>query len=270
MFSPRFFKALPFLFYFLLNPLQLSAIDSESSREAIISAKTKRLYKIRKKGKNRVRQYLSFGGNYNSNQRSRNTEFNSRYLYHSSKAIYQLDFEHKNRHSNRGSSVGKTYLIKRSEEYDGAFSSKFLLFDSKNYGVFYHRTIYDDMSKFYRDQRTAFGFGRIFFGNNLEVDTSIGYHDVAMTGHKVSFIPSIRLNIRINKKFSINQRSYLYIDHESMDNEIRTSLRYKINKKISFDIRYNFEQRRYEDDKKLKQVNEVYRSITFGLVFKLG
>lgn len=256
--------ALAFVLFF--SPIELFAIDSESDREALVSAKSKKFYRS-----NSVRKYLSIGGDYTSTGTSKKYEFDTRYLYQSKSQIHQFDFQKEDKYSNLGSSKGKTYLVKKSELYDGAISSKFTLGETENYFAGYHRTIYDDMSKYYRDQRTAAGFGRMFFKRKLELDCSIGYHDVKVYGYKMSVIPSYRANIKLDKKFSINSRGYFYIDHESMDNEIKTSLIYRFSKNTSFEIRYTFEQRRYEDDtKKLMQINSVYKKLTMGLVFDLN
>jgi Protein of unknown function, DUF481 len=258
---------LPLGLFFLFPSISALAIDNESDREAIVSAKSKKFYKS-----NRARQYLSFGGNYNSNQSSKNYELTSRYLYQNNRFINEFNFQHESKYANLGSTAGKTYLVKKSELYDASASSKALLFDTKNYGVFYHRTIYDDMSKYYRDQRTAVGLGKMFFDDRIEFDTSLGYQDVAAYGYKLSVIPSLRIIWKINDKLSFNQRAYLFVDHESMDNDFKTSLIYRINEKMSFEIRHTFEQRRYEDDspKQRRTENQVYKSITFGLVLDLG
>jgi hypothetical protein len=263
------FLPLFYLFFLICLPLSSLALDGESDREAIISARSKKFYHKAAR-KIPARKYLSLGGNRSSSDSSKSQELNIRYLHHSDSQIHQFDFEQKNYYSNQGSSSNKLHLVKKSELYDGTISSKFILGETRNYGVIYHRTIYDDLSDYYRDQRTAVGAGRMFFDGNLELDASIGYQEVKEYGYKVSFIPSMRLNFKLSENFSLNQRGYLFIDHKSMDNDLRTALRYRLSDKASFEIRHNFEQRRYEDSKKRKQENQVNRSITFNLVFNLG
>lgn len=258
----KLFHALTFVALFYAD--SLFAIDTESDREAIVSARSKRFYKS-----NSVRRYLSFGGNYSSTGTSKNYELNSRYLHQSSSQIHEFNFQHENNYANLGTAAGKRFLVKKSELYDGSLSSKFIIGESKNYGVGYHRTIYDDLSKYYMDQRTAFGVGRLFLNDTLELDASVGYQDVKAYGHKWSFIPSFRTNIRLSPKLTLNSRGYVFIDHESMDNELKTSLIYRLNNKVSFEMRYTFEQRRYENDADKRGENAVSKMLTFGLVFDL-
>jgi hypothetical protein len=241
------------------------AVDSRSNREKIIAPRAKRFYKS-----NAIRKYVAFGGNHQSDQSSKSNEVNARFFYQSARLINEFNFLNEVTYSNLGSTAGKKHLVKKSELYDTSLSSKAIIGASKNYGVFYHRTIYDDMSKFYYDMQTAVGVGRIFFGEKLEFDTSIGYHDSKAYGQEMNIVPSMRLNLRLSERLTLNQRGYLFIDHESMDNELRTSLIYRIGSKVSLELRHSFEQRSYENDVNRQKTNEVNKSITFGLVFDLG
>jgi hypothetical protein len=266
MLSLRFsyWKSVPVFAFLAFFSLESFAIDTESDREAVVSARSKKFYKS-----NSARQYLSLGGNYSATGTAKSYEFNSRYLYQSSNQIHEFNFQHESSYGNLGSAAGKRYLVKKSELYDGTLSSKFIIGESKNYGVGYHRTIYDDLSKYYMDQRWALGAGRLFLNDNLEIDASIGYQDVKTYGHKWSFIPSFRANIKLSPKFTLNSRGYLFIDHESMDNELKTSLIYRFSNRTSFEIRYTIEQRRYEVDDDRVQSNAIAKVLTFGLVFDL-
>ncbi len=254
-----------FLFVSILYIDNSLAVDSESSREAIVSSRNRKFYKS-----SRDRQYLALSGNVDSDHNSKDYEFGTRYLYHSDRFINNLDFSHEVKYRDLGTRPGKTVRVKRSELYDLSLSSKAKIFDTNNYAVFYHRTIYDDMSKYYYDLRTAAGVGRMFFKDALEIDFSLGYHDVKTYGNNFSVIPSFRFKKKITDKLRITQRGYLFIDHESMDNEIRTSLIYKLSKKVSFEIRHTFEQRRYERDEKRVGINQVRRLTTIGLIFDLS
>lgn len=256
---------LAFLLLFFFDAKNSHAIDSESHREAVVSRRSKKFYTS-----NRSRQYLAFGGSYSSDYNSKEYQLTSRYLYQSNKLINEFNFKNEHEYADKGSGSSKQYYLKKIELYDLSLSSKILLEDSKNYLVLFHRTIYDNLSKYYYDLRSAVGVGRIFFNNHLELDASIGYHDVKNYGYKMSFIPSLRSKFRITKKLTLVQRGYLYLDHESMDNGLRTSLLYRLSKKLSFEIRHNFEQRRYENDTDLEQENFVNRAITIGLVFDLN
>lgn len=262
--NSRLFAATFVAAFFPFAPVAI-AIDSESDREALVSARSKKFYKT-----NSVRKYLSLGGNYSSSGTAKKYEATSRYLYQSSSQIHEFNFQHESSYANLGTAAGKRFLVKKSELYDGSLSSKFIVGETKNYGVAYHRTIYDDLSKYYMDQRTALGVGRLFLDDTLEFDAGVGYQDVKAYGHKWSFVPSFRANIKLSPKIMLNSRGYLFIDHESMDNELKTSLIYRLNNKTSLELRYTFEQRRYENDAGRVEENAVNKMLTFGMVFDLG
>lgn len=252
-------------FFTAQSPEECFAVESESQREAVVSPRAKRFYKS-----NSAKQYLSFGGSYVSDYNSKNYQLNSRYLYQSNNFIHEINFQNENNYADSGSGKSKKYDVKKSELYDFSLSSKARIVDTENYGVFYHRTIYDDLSKYYRDVRTAAGLGRMFFQEKLELDVSLGYHDVKAYGYEVDVITSMRANFKINEHLTFVQRGYWYFDHESIDNELKTSLVYRLSDKMSFEVRHNFEKRRYEEDDKRVVTNFVNRSITFGLIFDLN
>jgi len=136
---------------------------------------------------------------------------------------------------------------------------------------FDHEVKYADVvSSFYYDNRTAMGFGYIFFKDKLEVDLSTSNHVMKKLGSEVDYILSTRLNYKFWDNFTLNQRSYFFIDRYSLDNEFKTSLIYRLNQKLSFEIRHNFEQRRYRDAPFKPLINNVSRSINLGFVFDLG
>lgn len=242
------------------------AISSESYREAVVSPRSKKFYKS-----NSTKQYLSLGGNYSSDQDSKDYQLTTRYFYQNNNFVHEANFLKEDNYSNAGTAAGKTYLVKDSELYDFSLSSKARIKDSKNYGVFFHRTIYDDLSKYYYDLHTAVGAGRKFFNDKIELDLSLGYQDVKEYGYKMDVVSSIRTNLKLTNKLTLIQRGYWFIEPESFDNELKTSLIYRLGPKTSFEIRHNFEQRRYEDDtaKKRAVINQVSRSITIGMVFDL-
>jgi hypothetical protein len=240
------------------------AIDSETDREKLYSFRNKRFFPTPL-----PKQTVSFGGSYISDYNSKQYEMVSRYNYQSSTAINELYFKHEAIYADSGSGANAKSYVKKSELYDFSFSSKVLIADSKNYSVFFHRTIYDDLSKYYYDIHTAGGLGRIFFNGRLELDVSLGYQDVKAYGHKLDVIPSIRTNFKLSKNLTLVQRGYLFVDSESMDSELKTSLTYRVNERLSFELRHSFEQRRYEEDDENKTTNLVNRSVTVSLVFDL-
>lgn len=251
-------------FFVVFQPLDLFAVDSETTREAVVSPRSKRFYKS-----SSVKQYLSFGGTYSSDYNSKDYELNSRYLYQSNNFIHEINFQNESVYADSGSGKNKKSYVKKSELYDFTLATKARIKSSQNYAIFFHRTIYDDLSKYYYDNMTAAGLGRMFFKEKLELDLSIGYRDIKNYGYKVSFIPSIRTNFKITNNLTLTQRGYIFIDHESMDNGLKTSLVYRLSDKMSFEVRNNFEQRRYENSDEETE-NFVNRSVTIGLIFDLN
>lgn len=252
------------IFFAALLPKKVLAIDSESSREAIVAPRAKKFYKS-----SSAKQYLSFGGNYVSDYNSRYYQLTSRYLYQSSRFVNEANFKKETNYADSGSSTNKHYDTKTSELYDFSLSSKARFHDSLNYGVFFHRTLYDKFSKFYYDLNTAVGVGRVFFKDKIELDISLGYHDVKTYGHEFDVIPSIRTNFKIGRNVTFIQRGYWFFDHESVDNELKSSLVYRLSDRMSFELRHTFEQRRYEADDNGAVTNQIGRSLTFGMIFDL-
>ncbi|MBM3579207.1 MAG: DUF481 domain-containing protein [Alphaproteobacteria bacterium] len=245
----------------LLFAVPAFAIESRSQREAVISTRAKRFYKS-----SRARQYLSLGGNYASDYNSRSYQLNSRYLYQDNDFIHEFNFEHQTDYKDKS----KQYDVKTSDLYNLSLASKARIHDSQNYGVIYHRTIHDNFAVYPNDMRTALGIGHIFLRERLEWDVSMSYHDVQNYGSEVDFITSWRANFKLSDNLTFIQRAYWFFDHNSVDNDFRSSLVYRIGEKLSFEIRHNFEQRRYTEDGKTTGKNLVSRSITLGLVFFLN
>ncbi len=239
------------------------AVDSRSNREAVVSPRAKKLYRS-----NSARQYLSLGGAYTSDYNSKYSQFNAKYFYQSQNFINEANFRNENRYSDSGSGTNRHYNVKTSELYDASFSSKMRIKDGKNYAVAFHRTMYEDLSNYYRDMHTALGLGRMFFDDKIELDLSMGYHDIKAYGNEIDFISSIRTNFKITPKLTLIQRGYWFLDHESTDNELKTSLVYRIKERLSLELRHSFEQRRFENNKN-NNTNQITRSATIGLVFDL-
>lgn len=251
----------PFLFFSNFS----YAIESEAQREAVVAPRAKRFYKS-----SRARQYLSFGGAYASDYNSKDYQLNSRYLYQSENYVNEINFEHQSNYGDSGSSTHKKYNVKKIELYDLALSSKGRIHSGMNYIVGYHRSIYDELSKYYYDTRTAVGIGRMFFREKLEADFSVSRRDVKDYGSKIDFIISWRANFKITDNITFIQRAYWFFDNESMDNQFKTSLVYRLNDRLSLELRHNFEQRRYEEDLKNVNTNFVNRSVTIGVIFDLN
>ncbi len=256
--------SLVFALFFFSNFAAL-AVESEAQREAIVAPRAKRFYKS-----SRAKQYLSFGGNYTSDYNSKDYEFTSRYLYQSEKAINEINFEQETKYSDNGSGKNKKYDVRTSELYDLSLSGKAIIGESKNYGVAYHRTIHDKFEQYSHDVRNAIGIGRIFLNERLEWDVSLGYHDVQHYGSEADLITSWRANFKLGEKTTLVQRAYLFFDQKSADSDFKTSLVYRIDEKLSFELRHNFERRKYLEDGQTEAVNQVNRSVTIGLIFDLN
>ena len=263
MFKPS--KAVaPFILLLLLYfPKPVFAVESEANREDVVAPRSKKLYRS-----NSVRQYLALGGIYSSDYNSKYSQFNAKYFYQSQNLINEANFRNENKYSDSGSGSNRRYNEKTSELYDASFSSKMRIKDGQNYAVAFHRTMYDDLSKYYRDTRTALGLGRMFFNDKIELDFSLGHHDVKNYGNEIDFITSIRTNFKLTPKLTLIQRGYWFFDHESTDNELKTSLVYRLKEKLSLELRHTFEQRRFENNNNAT-TNQITRSTTIGLVFDL-
>lgn len=254
-----------FLFFFLYFCDFSYAIESKTQREAVVAPRAKRFYKS-----SRARQYLSLGGSYSSDYNSKNYQLSSRYLYQSENFVNEINFEHQSNYADSGSGSNKKYDEKKSELYDLTLSSKARIGGGNNYAVGYHRSIYDDLSKYYYDSRSAIGLGHMFFKEKLEMDFSFGRRDIKDSGGKLDFIISWRANFKITENLTLVQRTYWFLDNEGVDNQFKTSLVYRLSERMSFELRHNFEQRRYEEDNKNITSNFMNRSLTIGLVFDLN
>ncbi len=248
------------IFLFLFFPNFAFALDSRSDREKIVTAKSRKFYRS-----SRAIQSLLLSGNKDSDYNSKSYQLDSRYYYQSEKQMHEINFFQKTSYS----TSAKTDLEKKSELYDAMVSNKFMIGKSKNYGVLYNRVNYDELSSYYYDLRTAAGFGRIFFEDKIELDASIGYMDIKNSGSKSFLLPSIRLNFPITRNLTFTQRAYWFIDYESMDDEIKTTLKYRINNRLSLALNHILEQRKYGDVKTNGAVNQTRRYISVGFVFDL-
>jgi len=247
----------------IINPSV--AIESEANREEIVTARSKRFYRGKKS-----RKYIAFGGVYSSDYNSKDFDVTTRYLHQTQQYINELNFRNENKYADKGSGENKQYRVKKAESYDLVVSSKRRFSkESKYYTTLFHRTLYDDMSAYYYDIYNGVGFGKMIFNDKTELDISAGYRNTKYSGNSLSFIPSIRTNFRLSKHLKLIQKGYLFINHESTDNGIKTRLSYRLNHKLSIELRHNFEQRRYEDDRNRKVTNLINRSITFGIIFDL-
>ncbi|MDX2082911.1 MAG: hypothetical protein SFV53_02865 [Rickettsiales bacterium] len=240
------------------------SLDSESDREKIVAAKSRKFYKS-----SRALQSFLISGNKDSDHNSQSYQLDTRYYYQGERRVHEINFFQKTAYADSGSGIKKEDMVKKSELYDVMTSNKFLLAKSNNYAVLYNRVNYDELSTYYYDIRNAIGFGRSFFDDKIELDSSFGYLDIKNSGSKTFLLPSIRMNFRITNKLSFTQRAYWFIDYESMDDDIRTTLKYRINNRVSLALNHIFEQRKYQDLKNHTQINQTRRYLSVGFVIDL-
>jgi hypothetical protein len=242
----------------------LYAIDSKSDREKLVSARSRKFYQS-----SRVKQSLMLSGNYSSDWNSKEYQFDLRYFYQSDRQIHEFYFLREIKYANLSTTPGKTHLVKKTDRYDATLSNKFVLFDTKNYGVLYNRMNQDDLAVFQYDFRTAAGIGRMFFDDKIEIDGSFGFNETGAYGNKFFFLPSTRINLKLSQDITLTQRAFVFVNHKSTDTDVKTTLKFRLDDKKSFVINHSFEQRRYDNNKKRIAINESSRYVAIGFVFDL-
>lgn len=259
-----FCRFVPFLFVISSSVIFISdqalALDSESDREKIVAARSRKFYRS-----SRAVQSLIVSGNKDSDYNSKSYQLDCRYYYQSDRQMHEVNFFQKTSYAAASSAAGKNNLVKKSELYDAMISNKFMLEQTMNYGLLYNRLNYDELSSYYYDRRTAAGFGRVFFEDKIELDFSVGYMDIKNYGSKTFLLPSIRMNFPITKNLTFTQRAYWFIDYESMDDDIRTTVKYRISNRVSLALNHIFEQRKYGQNNAL--INQTRRYFLVGLSF---
>lgn len=250
-------------FCYLLDA-KSAEIESETQRETYISSRARRLYKG-----DFTRSYVSLGGIYLSDNNSKSYQLNSRYFKQSSRKIIEFTFNHQTEYSEKFTKDKKLISSKSKELYDGSAFTKSAIKESKNYLAAYHRSIYNPLSDYKYDYRYALAIGRELLGGNLELDFGPSYHGAENYGRSVDFATSWRIRSKITDQLSLLNRGYLFIDHESIDSEIRTSFIYRLKNDFSVEVRHNFERRRYEKSNKNTKENLLNRSVTFGVIVEI-
>ncbi len=240
------------------------AIDNnQTDRARVISPRNERFYKS-----NRIRQYVNFGGEYESDENNKQYVFSLGHFYRSSKLINEVDFLHQVDYVERSSQQNQ--LIKTSELYDFQISSKAIIKDGRDYLVFYNRSKYDDLSSYYYDVTTAVGVGRMFFDDRLEIDVGIGHSNVKEFDQKTSFVPSFRTEFDITKNIHFIQRGYAFFSDQAHDYQLRSRIQYPISQRLYLQLSYDIDKRRYSDKNKNIRINEVHRRAVLGFRYDLG
>lgn len=254
---------------FSLKSFSALAIDNnQADRERVVNARNDRFYKS-----NTIRQYVNFGGEYESDEDSKQYVLSFGHFYRSSKLINEIDFLHQVDYSDKNVKVnGKNELqsVKTSELYDFQISTKAIIKDTQNYFIFYNRTKYDDLSKYYYDSVSSIGGGRMFFNDRLEIDFGIGYSNVKNFGEKITYVPSFRTEFDITPKLHFIQRGFMYFSGNADDYQLRTRIQYLISPRLYLQITHDYDQRIYDVRKTHHQYNETHRRIVFGFRYDLG
>lgn len=137
-------KAIPIVFYLLVIVF---------SKSGFADARKGNFY-----NSNKTSQYLSLGGNYSSDQNSKEYKISASYQYKGNRFINEVDLLAQTRYTSTSSHP----LEKNRELYDGEISSKILISNSSNYFNYYNRSKYDEFSDFYYDITNEIGWGRMF------------------------------------------------------------------------------------------------------------
>ena len=260
----------PILILFLLcffvfeSPEIAFAIDNDATdRSHTVAPRNDRFYR-----NDRVRKYINFGGEYESDENSKQYVISTGHFYRSKSWINETDFLYQKDYSQK---AANHYELKPSSElYDFQMSSKIVIPDTQDYVVLYNRTRYNPLSTYYYDITTAAGVGRMFFDDLLEIDVAIGHNEVKEYDQKTTLIPSFRAEFDIWEKLHFIQRGYMFFSDEAADYQMRTRFQYPIGRQLYLQVSYDTDKRTYVNKAKSEKVNEVHRRVVFGFRYDLG
>ena len=246
------------------NPEIAFAIDNDKEdRAAVVAPRNDRFY-----SNDRVRQYLNFTGEYESDQNSKQFVATVGHFYRSKKLINEIDFLYQQDYSQKASN---NYELRRSSElYDFQIASKGAIPDTQDYLVFYNRSKYNKLSSYYYDITTAVGAGRMFFDDRLEIDVAIGRNNVKDQDGKTTLIPSFRAEFDVYEKWHFIQRGFMFFSDQAQDYQLRSRLQYPISSRLYLQVTYDTDKRRYVNAKTEARVSEVHRRVLFGFRYDLG
>jgi len=252
------------LFTLLLMSTNSYAIDNnQTDRSRVVAPRNERFSR-----NGSVRKYINFGGEYESDQNSKQYVVSAGHFYRSNKWINETDFLYQKDYSQKA--VNNYELRPSSELYDFQMSSKVVIPDTQDYLVFYNRSKYNPLSTYYYDITTAAGIGRMFFDDLLEIDVAIGHNEVKEYDQKTTLIPSFRTEFDIWEKLHFIQRGYMFFSDEAADYQMRTRLQYPIGKQLYLQVSFDVDKRTYANQAKREKVNEVHRRLVFGFRYDLG
>ena len=214
---------------------------------------------------NRSRQFISFGGNYKSDQNSKQYDIAADYQYKNHNSIYEIDLRNRTTYSE----TTKVQMYKTEELYDAEISSKHLLGKSNNYLNFYNRSKYDEFSSYYYDIRTALGPGRMMFDGKMETDINIGWNDIKNGNSEIIINPTVRINFDITENIKFIQKGYLIKGETTQDDQLKTQISYRLNDQTRIELYHNYDKSRYiyTASKVKEKRTEVSRSYTLRIKY---
>ncbi len=208
-------------------------------------------------------QYLAFGGNYSSDQNSKEYKISGSYQYSGDRFINEFDFLHNARYT----STSTHDLEKNLELYDGEISSKILISNSNNYFNYYNRSKYDQFSDYYYDITNAVGWGRMFFDGILEADINIGYDEIKNFDSQIVLNPNLKASIWLTDKIKFTSKAFIFQVKDSYSEELKTRLSYKMTNDLSLEIYHNYDKKRFFHS--TAKVDETKTQVSRNLVVRV-
>jgi len=252
-----------FLFVFAYPKISFAIDNNATDRSRVVAARNDRFY-----NNDRVNKYINFGGEYESDENSKQYVISTGHFYRSKSWINETDFLYQRDYSQKASN---NYELKISSElYDFQVSSKIVIPDTQDYAVIYNRTKYNSFSTYYYDITSAAGIGRMFFDDLFEIDVAIGHNEVKEYDQKVTLIPSFRTEFDIFGKLHFIQRGYMFFSDEAHDYQLRSRLQYPIAQRLYLQVSWDTDKRTYTNRERQQKINEIHRRIVFGFRYDLG
>ena len=147
------------LLFFATNSYAID--NSQTDRSRVVAPRNDRFNR-----NDRVRKYINFSGEYESDQNSKQYVVSTGHFYRSNKWINETDFLYQKDYSQKSAN---NYELKPSSElYDFQMSSKIVIPDTQDYIVLYTRDKYNPLSTYYYDLINDARVGRMFFDDLFE------------------------------------------------------------------------------------------------------
>jgi hypothetical protein len=217
-----------------------------------------------------ARQYIALGGNYKSDENSKDYDISAGYKYRSDKFIHEFEFlnqvDYAEVTKRVDSKTSVKVMTKKKELYDAELSSKMLIANSNNYFNFYNRSKYDELSTYYYDVTTVLGLGRIL-SENFEADLNIGHNDVKNFNSEMVVNPTLRAKFDLTDKITFITRGYIFQRENTYDEQLRSRLAFRMDNKISLEFIHSYEKNRDYDEKTRSTANKIERSVAVRIKY---